>query len=137
MSHQTSTLCGSGSARFASYRRKTGSPARPGSRRGLGDAPAELEVQPKVPPGDGKDGHGVGDITVHSQQIELKIEQYRINGHTCQTDQLKLAQAPQALPKAALLRSEIAKRPCIVPEEVIENRHFRGDQLAARETPAH
>src|ERR1700691_2330488 len=111
MSRQTSTLCRSGSARFAGYRRKTGSPARPGLRRGLGDAPTELEVQPKVPPGHGQDGHGVGDITVHSEQIELKVEQYRIDGHACQTDQLKLAQAPQALPKAALLRSEIPKRP--------------------------
>src|SRR5450631_4617383 len=72
-----------------------------GSR--FGDSPTELQVEPKVPTGDGGDGHGVGEVAVHAQQIELQVEQGRIDGHTRQANQLELAQATQARLQAALV----------------------------------
>ena len=68
--------------------------------RRLGDSPAELEVQPEIPSGHGEDRYGVGDIAVHPEQIELQIQQSRIDGHARQANQLELAEAPQALPRS-------------------------------------
>src|SRR5208283_4084266 len=90
----------------------------------LGAPPADFEIQPEIPARHGGDGHGVGEVAVHSQQIELQIEQNRIEYRTGEANQLEFAQAPQPRLRTGLLRRDITKGPEIIPPEIIENRHF-------------
>ena len=66
----------------------------------------------------------------------MQVQQHGIDHQARQAYELKLGEALQSMPEASLVRSNISERPGVVPDEVVDDRQFRGNQLASRETPA-
>src|SRR3984957_5015910 len=97
--------------------------------------PAQLHIEPEIPSRYDDDGDGVGDIAVHAEKIELQIQEHRIEHQTCEANQLKLGKSAQPILGAGLPGGDISERPRIIPDEIVDDRHFGGYQLASRKTP--
>lgn len=108
-----------------------------GRGRGLGralHAPAQLEIQAIVPHRHQHDGDRIGDIAVHQQPAHLHIQQEHARDQADTADGVELGEALE--PLADSHGRQVAKRPHLVPDEVVGDGDLGGDELAARQPPS-
>lgn len=98
--------------------------------------PAESDVEEEVPEADDHDGGKVGSVDVESKPIHLDVQEEDAQGYSCDADEVELRQTLQTSEEVMLSVRDGAEGPNLIPEEVIEDGDFSGNELAQGEIPA-
>ena len=101
-----------------------------------GYAPAEFFVRFVIPEGDYADGNQVCQIAVHMQEVELYVDDDYVEEDPERADGVEFEKAFHALAEGALVFGDVTESPGVVPDEIVEQGGFGGEDLAAGETPA-
>jgi hypothetical protein len=95
-----------------------------------GIPPANPRAQRKIPNADQHNGDEIREINIHLETIDLPIQQKARDAKARERDQVEAQEAFEPSAGAPLPRDGVAESPQIVPNKVVHDRRFGGEELA-------